>query len=95
MAINLKLFPTKAMADTTPEVYPQVTATLPDTPRVVDPFAAASGAATEFNLVRIVEEHGPKRLERIDKEIAKLEAKVNALVREREQVQALVLALTK
>ncbi len=94
MAINLKLFP-KPMTETTPEVYPQVTATLPDTPRAVDPFARATPVNSEFNLVRIVEEHGPKRLEQIDVLIKGYQEKIDKLAREREQVQALVLAIGK
>jgi hypothetical protein len=95
MAINLKLFP-KPMAETTPEVYPQVTATLPEQmPTVTDPFSLMRPATTEFNLVRIVEEHGPKRLEQIDALITGYQEKIDRLVREREKVQALVLAITK
>jgi chorismate mutase len=42
-----------------------------------------------------VEEHGPKRLEQIDGEVSKLNAKIQTLLSEREKVQALVLALKK
>jgi hypothetical protein len=49
----------------------------------------------EFNLVRIVEEHGPKRLEQIDALIKGYQDKIDKLAHEREQVQALVLALGK
>ena len=88
MGTKLNLFP-RSMADTTnPEVYPQVTMA-----RVVDPFAQATPASNEFNLVRIVEEHGPKRLEQIDALIKGYQDKIDKLAREREQVQALVLAL--
>lgn len=47
----------------------------------------------DFNLVRIVEDHGPKRLEQIDKEIKKYQDKIDVLSIERGKVQALVLAL--
>lgn len=78
-----------------PEPYPQVTAVLPDTPRIVDPLANMSPTTVDFNLVRIVEDHGPKRLEQIDATIKGLEQKIAKLVEEREKVQALVLALSR
>jgi len=81
----IELFPKRTMIETTSEVYPQVTATLPD--------VRSMGA--EFNLVRIVEEHGPKRLEQIDALIKGYQDKIDKLAHEREQVQALVLALGK
>ena len=65
---------------------PMVTSVLP-----VQPYEAP--ASFDFNLVRIVEEHGPKRLEQIDREISKHQEKINALQSEREKVQAIVLAL--
>lgn len=87
--LNLKkkltmMEPPKSITDQFPIPYPQVTATLPDNP---------SSAGHEFNLVRIVQEHGPKRLEQIDKDMKRYQDKIDALVREREQIQALVLAI--
>lgn len=67
-----------------PTPYPQVTSVLPP---------ELTSKSFDFNLVRIVEEHGPKRLEQIDKEIKKHQDKIDALAIEREKVQALVLAL--
>jgi hypothetical protein len=66
MAINLKLFP-KPMTETTAEEMPTVT----------DPFSLMRPATTEFNLVRIVEEHGPKRLEQIDALITGYQEKID------------------
>ena len=87
--LNLKkklstMEPPKSITDQFPIPYPQATATLPDNPPAI---------GHEFNLVRIVQEHGPKRLEQIDKDMKRYQDKIDALVREREQVQALVLAI--
>jgi len=65
---------------------PMVTAVLPEKPY-------ETPVSFDFNLVRIVEEHGPKRLEQIDAEIKRYEEKIATLAREREKVQAIVLAL--
>lgn len=62
---------------------------------VVETPKVEPNPSTLFNLVRIVEEHGPKRLEQIDGEVSKLNAKIQTLLNEREKVQALVLALKK
>jgi hypothetical protein len=69
---------------TEPIPYPQVTSVLPP---------ELTSKSFDFNLVRIVEEHGPPRLEQIDKEIKKYQDKIDALAVEREKVQALVLAI--
>jgi hypothetical protein len=72
------------MIECTP--MPMVTSVLPEKPY-------ETPASFDFNLVRIVEEHGPKRLEQIDAEIKRYEEKIATLQREREKVQAIVLAL--
>ena len=79
-----------------PTPYPQSTVSLPvDVPIITDPFARVVSTSNDFNLVRMVEEHGPKRLEQIDKELKRLTDQQNTLITEREKIQALVLAITK
>ena len=79
-----------------PELHPQVTAVMPDNvPIITDPFARVVSTSNEFNLVRMVEEHGPKRLEQIDKELKRLSDQQSTLIAEREKIQALVLAISK
>ena len=66
--------------------YPQfqVTSYLPENPPSV---------GHEFNLVRIMEEHGPVRIATIEKEIAKLQDRIDVLSKEKAQVERLVAAL--
>lgn len=67
-----------------PIPYPQVTAYLPENPPSV---------GHEFNLVRIVEEHGPPRIAAIEQEIQKLETRIASLSKEKGQIARLVAAL--
>lgn len=70
--------------------YPQVTSVLPEMCRDANNPPVIGH---EFNLVRIVEEHGPKRISAIEKEIAKLENKIATLVQEKKQIAAFVSTL--
>lgn len=74
----------KSVTDQFPVPYPQVTSILPDNPPVV---------GHEFNLVRIVEDHGPKRISAIEKEITKLQDKIATLTKEKNQIAAFVATL--
>lgn len=46
-----------------------------------------------FNLVRIISEYGPQRIEQIDQEVEKLEDRIQKLVAEKEQIQKMLEAL--
>jgi hypothetical protein len=59
----------------------QNTAVLPPEP---------SRAATEFNLVLLVKEHGPSRMKYIDTEVRKLQEKIDKLKEERGQITKLL-----
>lgn len=62
----------------------KITAYLPENPPSV---------GHEFNLVRIVEEHGPPRIAAIEQEIQKLETRIASLSKEKGQIARLVAAL--
>lgn len=86
LSLRKRIDPLPSMPATRSPVYDQqITAYLPP---------ESSATDFDFNLVRIVEEYGPKRLEQIDKEIKKHQDKIDALSIERGKVQALVIALT-
>lgn len=72
------------ITDQFPIPYPQVTSVLPDNP---------PSAGHEFNLVRIVQDHGPQRIAAIEKEMQKLEQRIATLTKEKNQIAALVAAL--
>lgn len=63
----------------------KVTAYLPET--------TPQSIGHEFNLVRIVEDHGPKRITAIEKEIAKLEQQIATLTKEKNQIAAFIATL--
>lgn len=93
MSIKLKLFPKKHMTEIPSELLEEMKTAQASTADRYSQLLENVSMGAEFNLVRIVEEHGPKRLEQIDSLIKGYQDKIGKLVREREQVQALVLAL--
>ena len=62
----------------------QITAYLPENPPSV---------GHDFNLVRIVADHGPPRIAAIEKEIQTLESRITSLTKEKNQIARLVAAL--
>lgn len=50
---------------------------------------------TGFNIVRMVQEHAPVRIQEIDKEISKMETKIAELSAERCKLESLLAAISK
>ena len=84
MGLFPKAFRKMKVAETPPVPKPAI---------VVEPQKTERNPGNLFNLVRIVEEHGPQRIKQIDAEIAKLHDKQMQLKAERDKVEALVNAL--
>lgn len=86
--LNLKrktvMEPTSTITDQFPIPYPQSTATLPDNPM---------SYGKDVNIVAIVREHAPKRIEAIQREVTKLDEQRARLLEEQAQLTRLVDAL--
>lgn len=87
--LNLKRkVPAIAGFPTAPEPWPnEDLAPLPPKPTAAVSFGA------DFNLIRMVEEYGPKRLTAIMNERAELEHRITVLTAEADQITKLVQAL--
>lgn len=64
-----------------------ISAPLPADPEPLPSFGR------DVNIINIVEEHGPKRIQQIEQEIVKLEEKRTKLLREQEVLTRLVTAV--
>lgn len=78
-----------------PKNYPGVTVRVEDVEPTPEPLPAnPMSFGNQFNLIRAVAEHGPLRLEQIDKRLAQISAEAEDLEVERRTLEQLIAIVT-